>query len=57
MATPETKEKQIHVQVRFSSSTLLEELKTLANQDHRSLNGEIILALEEFVGRRKEDKR
>ena len=41
-----------HVQVRFSDAHLLESLKQLAAQDHRSLNGEILQALQEFVERR-----
>ncbi len=45
--------KQKKVQVRFVSDDLLESMKGLAREDNRSLNGEIIQALREFINRRK----
>jgi hypothetical protein len=45
--------KQKKVQVRFVSDDILESMKRLAREDNRSLNGEIMQALREFINRRK----
>lgn len=49
--TPARKQKK--VQVRFVSDDILESMKRLAREDNRSLNGEIMQALREFINRRK----
>ncbi len=41
------------VQLRFPDDTLLERLRRLAKEDNRSLNGEILQALQEFVDQRE----
>ena len=46
--------KQKKVQVRFVSDDILESMKVLAREDNRSLNGEIMQALREFISRRKQ---
>lgn len=43
-----------HVQVRLSN-TLLERMKWLAEQHNRSLNGEIVQALQEFNERHEKN--
>lgn len=55
LATPP--KSQIKLQVRFSSEELHEALKELARDDERSLNGEIMQALREFISHRKEPTR
>ncbi len=51
--TPPKRQSKIHVQVRFSSEELHEEMKNLARRNERSLNGEIMTALHEYVSHRK----
>jgi hypothetical protein len=46
---------QKKVQVRFTSNAILEHMKKLAEEDNRSLNGEIMQALREFINRRESD--
>ncbi len=51
LRTPNRKQKK--VQVRFVSDEMLERMKELAQEDNRSLNGEIMQALREFIARRQ----
>jgi hypothetical protein len=48
--------KQKKLQLRFPLDEILEDMRRLAKEDNRSLNGEIMQALREFIKQRKAAK-
>ena len=49
------KKKEVKITVRFPAD-VIEELRPIAQQEDRSLNGEIVQAVREYIIRRKERK-
>ncbi len=49
------KKKELKITVRFPAD-VINDLKPLAKQEDRSLNGEIVQAVREYVAKRKERK-
>jgi metal-responsive CopG/Arc/MetJ family transcriptional regulator len=50
------KENETRITVRFPSS-LIETLKTFLQEDDRSLNGEIVQAVREYVAHKQRDRK
>jgi hypothetical protein len=49
------KAKETRITIRFPSD-LVEELRTLAEQEERSINGEVVHAVREYVASKKRKK-